>query len=77
MLPAGTWLVPAQAGLALAVVASWLWLLTYRREFQAAAALPSLILSYKMSHADALETRPATVAGSIASPGLEGRQARR
>jgi hypothetical protein len=33
-LPAGPWLLPAQAGLAAAVVVSWLCILAYRREFR-------------------------------------------
>ena len=43
-LPDGSWRAPAQAGLALAVVASWLCLLAYRREFDGAPQPPSRMI---------------------------------
>ena len=43
-LPDGPWLAPAQASLALAVVASWLCLLIYRRQFDGTPQLPSRVI---------------------------------
>jgi len=40
-LPESSWRAPAQAALALAVVASWLCLLAYRREFDGRSQAPS------------------------------------
>ena len=43
-LPGGPWLVPAQASLALVVAASWLCLLSYRRQFDGTPQLPSRVI---------------------------------
>jgi alkylglycerol monooxygenase len=48
-LPSGPWLAPAQASLALAVVASWLCLLIYRRQFDGAPQLPSNVIGLTAS----------------------------
>jgi len=42
-LPSGSWLAPAQGGLALAVLASWLCLLAYHRQFDGAPQAPSRV----------------------------------
>ncbi len=43
-LPAGPWFGPAQFGVALLVVALWLWLLCYRRQFDGAPQAPSRVI---------------------------------
>jgi hypothetical protein len=43
-LPDGSWLLTAQAGLAMAVAAIWLFLLSHRHHFDAAPQLPSRII---------------------------------
>jgi alkylglycerol monooxygenase len=43
-LPDGSWLLTAQAGLAMAVAAIWLFLLSHRHHFDVAPQLPSRII---------------------------------
>jgi alkylglycerol monooxygenase len=71
-MPAGAWLVPAQAGLATAVVALWLFLLTYRRVFRTAPPDPSRLITYPPPHTEGAESREAPLTASIGSPGLDG-----
>jgi len=51
-LPQGTWLAPAQVGLTLAVVAFWLCLLVYRRQFDGAPQPPSRVIGLPASQTD-------------------------
>ena len=57
-LPQGPWLAPTQVGVALAVVAFWLCLLTYRRQFDGAPQPPSRVIGLPAS-----QTEAATQAG--------------
>jgi sterol desaturase/sphingolipid hydroxylase (fatty acid hydroxylase superfamily) len=57
-LPDGSWLAPAQGGLALAVVASWLCLLAYRRQFDGVRQPPSRVIGSSALRADAAESAP-------------------
>jgi hypothetical protein len=43
-LPSGAWFSSAQLGLAVLVVALWLWLLCYRRVLDGAPQLPSRVI---------------------------------
>jgi alkylglycerol monooxygenase len=61
-LPDGSWHAPAQAGLALVVVAMWCYLLSYRRQFDGAPQPPSRVIGRSAPLSDATETRP-TAAG--------------
>jgi hypothetical protein len=51
-LPEGPWLVPAQVGLALAVVVSWLCLLFYSGEFDGATQAPSRVIGLSSAPAE-------------------------
>jgi sterol desaturase/sphingolipid hydroxylase (fatty acid hydroxylase superfamily) len=68
-LPDGTWLAPAQGGLALAVVASWLCLLAYRRPFHRAGHSPSSVVGHPTPQADVADSRPTEAAGTVPSSG--------
>ena len=63
-LPDGSWRVPVQVGLALAVVASWLCLLAYRREFDGAPQPPSRVIGNSALRADAATSRPVIAAST-------------
>jgi len=67
-LPAGPWLAPAQAGLALLVVALWLWLLRYRRQFDGAPQPPSRVIGISDSRSDVSENSPVLAAACEANP---------
>jgi sterol desaturase/sphingolipid hydroxylase (fatty acid hydroxylase superfamily) len=56
-LPHGSWRAPAQVGLALAVVAFWLCLLTYRDHFDAAPQPSSRVIGCSITQADVTESR--------------------
>ena len=63
-LPDGSWLVAVQAGLAMAVVALWLFLLSHRHQFDAAPQLPSRIIGgHQAPHAELVDSRPAVTVG--------------
>jgi alkylglycerol monooxygenase len=70
-LSSDAWLVPARVALATAVVASWLCLLAYRRQFGPAPGHPSRIINYPAPHGDAGEGRPTVIPSSVGSPGLD------
>jgi sterol desaturase/sphingolipid hydroxylase (fatty acid hydroxylase superfamily) len=67
-LPDGLWRAAAQAGMLLAVVASWLCLLAYRRQFDGAPQPPSRVLDHAAPRTDATGIRPRDAADSILSP---------
>jgi alkylglycerol monooxygenase len=71
-LPQGSWLLTAQAGLMIAVIAFWLFVLSFRHQFAAPAQLPSHKISYPALHSGAMESRPAAATGMVASSGLDG-----
>jgi alkylglycerol monooxygenase len=70
-LPQGSWLWVAQAALAVTVVAIWLFLVTYRQEFDSALRLPSRMVVYSASHAEIAESRQSIAAGTVPATGLE------
>jgi sterol desaturase/sphingolipid hydroxylase (fatty acid hydroxylase superfamily) len=55
-LPEGAWLAPAQGALALTVVAFWLWLLYYCREFDGQPQLPSRVIGMPARETDRAST---------------------
>jgi alkylglycerol monooxygenase len=64
-LPNGSWLVAAQAGLVMAVVALSLFLFAYRRQFDGAPQRPSHIISYPALRAEAAESGLRVAAGLV------------
>jgi alkylglycerol monooxygenase len=68
-LPEASWRSPAQAALAMAVVASWLCLLAYRREFDSARQPPSRLIGRAAPRAEAEEKMPAVAAAAVSAPG--------
>ena len=71
-LPDASWRVPAQIGLALAVAASWLCLLAYRRQFDGAPQPPGRLIDRRALSADGAQSRLEFGATAIASPVVEG-----
>jgi hypothetical protein len=59
------WLGPGSGGLAMAVVALWRWLLTYRRQFDGAPQPPSRVIGRSAPRADAAASRPTVAAGTV------------
>lgn len=72
LLADGSWRVPAQASLALAVAALWLFLLTYRREFDGAKQAPSRVIGPLRPCAFAAESVPKVAADAVPTPGPGG-----
>jgi alkylglycerol monooxygenase len=71
ILPASSWWLAAQAGLAMAVVAIWLFLLSYRREFTSDPQPLGRAVTHRLPHKEPADVR-STVAASVSSPaGLE------
>jgi hypothetical protein len=71
-LPDGSWLVAVQAGLAMAVVALWLFLLSHRHQFDAAPQLPSRIIGNQPARdAEESVSRPPVVAEPVGTPSLD------
>jgi hypothetical protein len=70
-LPVGSWLGAANAGLAMAVVALWLFVLRYRHQFDAAPPIPSRVTDYGVPNPVAAEGRPAAASGMVPSAGLD------
>ena len=73
-LPDGSWRGPVQLGLALAVLASWLCLFLYRREFDGAPQWPSRVIGRSDAWADGTETPPMVASGAVASAVGDGSQ---
>jgi sterol desaturase/sphingolipid hydroxylase (fatty acid hydroxylase superfamily) len=71
-LPDASWRVPAQIGLVLAVVASWLCLLAYRRQFDGAPQPPSRLIGGPTFRADVAESRTMAAAATIPATVCEG-----
>ena len=71
-LPDGSSFLAVQAGLAMAVVALWLFLLIYRYYFDSAPQLPSRIIGvYPTPNAEVAESRPEVATTSMGSPSLD------
>jgi alkylglycerol monooxygenase len=71
-LPVGTWLVPAQVGIAVTVVALGVLLLSFRRVFDPATSRPGRIDGYPTPHAEMADSRPVIGAATVVSAGLDG-----
>jgi alkylglycerol monooxygenase len=71
-LPDGSWLLTAQAGLAIGAAALWLYLLFHRDQFDGAPQLPSRINGvYATPHTEAAVSRQTFTAGTVGSPSLD------
>jgi alkylglycerol monooxygenase len=71
-LPVGPWLVPAQVGFAVAVVAMAVLLLSYRRVFDPATSRTGRIDAYPAPHTEIVDSRAVIGTATAASPGLDG-----
>jgi alkylglycerol monooxygenase len=72
-LPDTSWRVPVQMGLVLAVVASWLCVLVYRRQFDGAPQPPSRMIGHSALQANIAESRTMAPAGAVPSAVGDGR----
>jgi len=68
-LPDGPWLAPARAGLVLAVVGLWLFLLQYRGQFDGARQPPSRLRASPALQGNEAERRPP---GAVPAPAIDG-----
>jgi alkylglycerol monooxygenase len=64
-LPDASWRAPAQIGLVLAVVASWLCLLVYRRQFDGAPQPPSRLIGRSVLRVEVAESRTSVASGTV------------
>jgi sterol desaturase/sphingolipid hydroxylase (fatty acid hydroxylase superfamily) len=70
-LPEGRWRASAFLGVALAVAAMWVLLLTYRRQFDSAPQPPSRVIGLSAKQPAAAESRLTLAAGMVPSSGVD------
>ena len=71
-LPAGPWLAPAHAGMALSVMGMWLFLLAFRRQIGGAPQSACRFIDYSAPRADGAAGRPLVAAAAVASSSVDG-----